>query len=133
MTVVKYSYKTWDPPKLTLEQELELGRHIAIVGRDNFVEEFNKNLYRHNAAADVPQAKTDPVRMFFVILIFVALIFLGAVYAPNAIKAKVFVLFLFFILIWFGSIAWAAHKFNRWVNRIVAQYAEHQARSTNDG
>ena len=40
MIYVQYQYVTWNPPTLTEEQEVELGRQIALVGRDHFVREF---------------------------------------------------------------------------------------------
>src|SRR5208282_5914700 len=42
--MVRYAYFTWSPPRLPEREEIELGRHISVVGRDRFIQEFRENM-----------------------------------------------------------------------------------------
>jgi hypothetical protein len=121
---------SWNPPELSPEEELRLGEHIATVGRETFVAEFNKKLYRHESSSRTAEsANTNPKSVFFAAVALVLILFLVIAYAPEALKAQIFSAGAVVTIVWFGSIAWASHKFDRWVNRLLAQYAEHRAKS----
>ena len=128
-TRVKIPYKSWSPPELSLEDELSLGKHIAEIGRKNFVDEFNRKLYKQHSSEAQNESPASPVRVFVTVLVLVVIAFLLFAYAPRELIARVVAVTTVALIVWFGSIAWTSNKFDRWVNRLLAQYAEHQAKS----
>ena len=139
-----YSYISWNPPKLTEQEELELGRQIAIQGREHWVKEFRrslgKSLQEHakkNPYESMNYTKNwNPVvrRIFNVALAIMVLAGLclmsekdwkdlGArilsLLIPGAIIITAILLF---------SYHRATRKFDSWVDYLVAKYAAHVAK-----
>jgi Flp pilus assembly protein TadB len=125
MVPVKYSYVTWDPPYLSEEEELALGRQIAAQGREQFVAEFRKRMWKRKGQPKSQPA--SPLKIFFAILFFIACIsFIVAVgKGPLLVFLLVMVLGIYFV-----SMHFATRKFEKWVDRLVAKYAAHVAKGS---
>ena len=54
--IIRYHTLDWTPPILSQDEEIELGRQIALVGRDHFMREFRKSL----KLAKPPPPPTQP-------------------------------------------------------------------------
>lgn len=154
--IVQYQYITWNPPHLTEEQELELGRQIALVGREHFVREFRKSIGKsaaqahqarqsspppaRDAAASSPLRRTlkalDNGLQWAGVVFIVALVVVGLVMMTGRDLEQIFARMIPVMIpamiivlgIWFGSVYFATRKFERWIDHLVAKYAAHVAR-----
>lgn len=127
---VKFSYITWTPPKLTEEEEFEYGRQIAIQGREFWIKEFQKNVYRsvgNIAKQPPPQSKSSNLVGGVVLIVCLLGICLDPHIRERFVRLIV-VLSVFACAILFGSIYLAKRQFNHWVNGLVAKYAAHVAK-----
>ena len=150
--IVQYQYITWNPPHLTDEEELELGRQIALVGREHFVREFRKSIgksaaqaYQARQSSPTPardDADLSPLRrtlkaldnglqwagvVFIVVMVVVGLVLMTG-RDLEQIFARMIPVMLIVLAIWFGSVHIATRKFERWIDHLVAKYAAHVAR-----
>ena len=125
--VVQYSYITWTPPRLAPEEALELGRQIAIRGRETFITEFRQSMGKCKPQQAKQLEKTTPARYIFNICILVLVLF-GLFTMPGREWGRMFVLILIFSAV-YGISAWFAYRrFCKWVDYLVANYAAHVAR-----
>jgi hypothetical protein len=140
------SYISWNPPKLTEEEELELGRQIAIQGRAHWSKEFRKSLGKslkeHTKKNPNPYESMDYtknwnpiVRKIFnvalAIMILAGLCLMSendwedfgvrmlTLLVPAVIIVTAILLF---------SYRHATQKFDSWVDYLVAKYAAHVAK-----
>lgn len=131
--IVQYQYVIWSPPQLTEAQELELGRQIALVGRDHFVREFRKSIGKTKVGRKKTGIAAWPsgARWAFIV-VFGGLMLFGALQMTGRewgqLFARMIVLSVFVLAIWFVSVYLAAQKFERWIDHLVAKYAAHVAR-----
>jgi hypothetical protein len=150
--IVYYQYIRWSPPHLTETEELELGRQIALMGREHFVREFRKSISK--SAARVNEARhpvsspprenkdSSPVRktlgalndglqwagvvVFFVIVASGLVLMTGTDW--GRLVAAIIPLSVIVLSIYFVSLYLAMRKFERWTDHLVAGYAAHVAR-----
>ncbi len=121
--MVPYSYLTWSPPHLSDEEELALGRQIAIQGREHFVAEFRKSIGKPKGQPEPPPA--TPLRIFIAIIFVVGgLWFIASV----GMFPQVAVLIVIITGIYLVSMHFATRKFEKWIDQLVAKYAAHVAR-----
>lgn len=150
--IVQYKYITWNPPYLTDEQELELGRQIALVGREHFVREFRKSI--SSSAAQANEAHLDAISrptatgassplqralkaadnglqwagvVFFLVVVVAGFVVMSASAWAHMFSIMIPLLVLV-LCIWFVSVHFATRKFEKWVDHLVARYAAHVAR-----
>ena len=121
--MVPYRYITWRPPHLADEEELELGRQIAVQGREHFVAAFRKSIAKPTGQPERPPA--SPLTIFFAILFFVVCFW---VIISTGMFPHVAVLLVMFSGIYLVSVHFATRKFENWIDRLVAKYAAHVAR-----
>jgi len=155
--IVQYQYITWSPPNLSEAEEVELGRQIALVGREHFVREFRKSIGK--TAASVSQARhpdfsltpqqnnSSPVRkafkaidqglqwagVFFILgLIVVGIVILTLKGDWGNLLARVMIAAIPVIIvvvgIYLASVYLATQKFEKWIDHLVARYAAYVAR-----
>lgn len=123
MIPVRYTYFMWFPPKLSEEEELAYGRKIAAEGRDKFVNEFRKNMWKSQEHENTTPA--SPLKIFLIILLFIA----GIYFIFQIGKGPVFVTLMLIVLgIYFVSMHLAARSFEKWVDSLIGKYAAHIAR-----
>lgn len=120
--IVSYSYVTWDPPHLTADEELSLGREIAIKGREQFVAEFRANIGKQ--PSDQQGQPASPLRVFVTIIFLVGCL---AVIVSAGMFLPVAVIIVFVTGIYLVSVHIATRKFEKWVDRLIARYAAHIA------
>ena len=131
--IVQYQYVTWSPANLTDEEELELGRQIALVGRDHFVRDFRKSIGKTKPQ----QQKTgiaawSPGARWSFIIVFGGLMLYGLTLMTERdwgrLFARLIPLMVIVLGIYFVSVHFATRKFERWIDRLVGRYAAHVAR-----
>jgi hypothetical protein len=149
---VQYHYITWNPPHLTEAEELELGRQIALVGREHFVSEFRKSIGKSAAQAyqsrqndSTPareNASSSPLRravkavynglQWVGLILLIVMVVTGLVLMTGRDWGQMFARIIPLIIIVLGilllSVYLATRKFERWVDHLVARYAAHVAR-----
>jgi len=123
MVPVRYSYVTWNPPHLTEDEELSLGRQIAAQGREHFVTEFRKSIGKPKGQQQRQPA--SPLKIFFAIIFFVVCfaVIIGAGLFPVCAVLIIFVTGIYLV-----SVHFATRKFEKWTDRLIARYAAHVAR-----
>ena len=120
---IRYSYISWEPPKLTDEEELAMGREIAAQGREHFVAEFRKSIGRRKGQPERQPAA--PLKIFGAILFFVVGIsFIVAVGMGPFLVFGIVVITGIYLL----SMHFATRKFERWIDHLVAKYAAYVAK-----
>ena len=127
--IVQYSYITWSPPRLAQEEAIELGRKIAMNGRENFVRDFRKSLgqVKPQQQQSGIQKWPAPARYAFLIAVL-ALCLFGLASMPAREWGRLVVLMVMVLGI-YGISAWIAYRrFCRWVDYLIANYAAHVAR-----
>jgi hypothetical protein len=126
--MVQYSYVTWSPPSLTESQELELGRQIALVGREHFVREFRKSIGKSQQPRKGGIADWPPAARWAFIVVFGGFILFGLAQMDESAWRGLVALLVMVLGIYFVSVYFATRKFERWIDRLVARYAAHVAR-----
>ena len=123
MVPVRYSYVTWNPPHLTNEEELALGRQIAAQGRESFVADFRKNIGKPKG--QVERKPATPLKMFFAIIFFVVCfaVIIGAGLFPFCAVIIIFITGIYLV-----SMHFATRKFEKWVDMLIAKYAAYVAK-----
>jgi len=114
---------------LPQEEALDLGRQIAMHGRENFVREFRKSLGKpkHQQQPSGIQKWPAPARYAFIVAIL-ALCLFGLVSMPAREWTRLLVLVVMVMAI-YGISAWIAYRrFCNWVDYLIANYAAHVAR-----
>ena len=129
---VQYRYVTWSPPYLTEEQQLELGRQIALQGRDHWVREFRESIGKPKP--DEQRPKPSAGAFYFGILFLAGMIYFyaftedGRQLAARKLLPALIPIMIIAMSIWFGSVYLATRRFEKWVDSLVAKYAAHVAR-----
>jgi len=128
--IVQYSYITWSPPRLRPEEAVELGRQIAMNGREDFVREFRKSLGKAKPQQQQSGIQKWPAPARYALLVAIlALCLFGLASMPAREWARLFVLMVVVVGI-YGISAWIAYRrFCKWVDYLIANYAAHVARS----
>jgi len=132
MMVVQYKYITWNPPNLTQAEELELGREIALVGREHFVREFRKSINRGKPQQQKTGIAAWPTGARWTFLVvFGGLMLFGLSQMTDRdwgdMARHIIPIMVIVFSIYFASVYFATRKFERWIDRLVARYAAHVA------
>ena len=127
--IVQYSYITWSPPRLAPEEALELGRQIAVYGRETFIREFRKSLGKPRQPQQATGVKKWPAPARYALIIAIlGLCLFGLASMPAREWTRLFVLMVMVMGI-YGISAWVAYRrFCSWVDYLIANYAAHVAR-----
>ena len=132
LMIVQYQYITWNPPHLSEAEELELGRQIALVGREHFVKEFRKSIGKSAAESyQTRYANPSPARKAFTYIILgisAVGLFLMTKKDWGNMMARLIPLLVIVLGIYLISLYLATRKFERWIDHLVARYAAHVAR-----
>jgi hypothetical protein len=130
--IVQYAYISWSPPRLMEQEELELGRRIAQVGREQFEREFRESIKKAHLKNRPPRtgiaAWPEEVRYIILIVLFGAGgIFLVRAGLAEQFMARVIPLCVIVMLVYYGSVFFAVRRFNKWVDYLIAKYARQAA------
>jgi hypothetical protein len=127
--IVRYSYISWNPPRLAPAEAIELGRQIALQGREPFIREFRKSLAKPTPQQQRNSFKTWPAPARYALLIAVlALCLFGLVSMPAREWGRL-VLLMAMVMGIYGVSAWLAYRrFSKWVDYLIANYAAHIAK-----
>jgi hypothetical protein len=127
--IVQYAYISWSAPRLTQEEAIELGRQIAMNGRESFVREFRKSLSKVKPEQQQGGIQNWPaVARYAVLIAVLALCFFGLTAMPAREWVRMFILMAIVMCI-YGMSAWFAYRrFCKWVDYLIANYAAHVAR-----
>jgi len=130
---VTYSYVTWNPPNLSDVEELELGRQIALVGREHFIREFRKSIgKRQQQQQKVGIAAWSPGARWTFIIVFVGLAIFGLSQMTErewrSLSLRIIAILVVVLSIYFVSVYFATCKFEKWIDHLVSRYAAHVAR-----
>lgn len=120
---VRYNIYLWTPPKLTAQEEIQIGRQIVLEGRDVFLQKApylseNEQRYIESAKHRTPTQ--------WVILWVIAL----GVAIPVLIVAWIpFLIVLVPVLIFSGtSLLHARARYRNWVDEMIGKYAAYVAK-----
>jgi hypothetical protein len=128
---VRYNVYGWTPPKLSPEQEIEIGREIALHGRSKILElaPYLSERERQQIAAAKNRTATQKITVTTV-----AVLFFGAcryVIASNRALLVPFLIALFAIGGFsLTSLLGARAAYRKWVDEMLAKYAAHTAGMT---
>jgi hypothetical protein len=126
--IVQYQYVTWSPPSLTDEEELEYGRQIALVGREHFVREFRKSILGSQQPKEGGISSWHPAARWAFTAAFVSLMLFGLTLMNERQWSGMIMLMIMALAIYFVSAYFAARKYEKWIDHLVARYAAHVAR-----
>ena len=119
--IVPYRVVWWDAPSLSYEEEISLGREIASKGKQPFVDEFLRSAGPiHNKKETFTKTQTT-MSFVFLCLMALAIVVMGK-------GVIVLVAFSVVLAVYAGSVAVSTFRLNRWLNRLVTQYATHIAK-----
>ena len=128
--LVQYQYVTWSPPNLTDADELELGRQIALLGREHFVRDFRPSIGKakpnHQRQGGI--GSWPPFARWAYITVFSSLCLFGLALMDWRARRGLFAAIVMVLGIYFVSVYFATRKFEKWIDRLVARYAAHVAR-----
>ncbi len=120
---IRYNIYLWAPPKLTPEQEIDVGRQIVLEGREAFLQRAPylspDERQRIAAAKQMP-----PLKRAILIAVFVALLIgaLAVAWVPLLIGGGA-------ILLYSGGSLWHARaRYHQWVDEMIAKYAARENR-----
>jgi hypothetical protein len=118
-----------DEARRTQEEALELGRQIAMKGRESFVREFRKSLGKVK-----PQRQQSGIQhwstpaQYSLLVAVLALCLFGLASMPAREWIRLLVLMVMVMGI-YGISSWFAYRrFCKWVDYLIANYATHVAR-----
>jgi hypothetical protein len=131
---VKYQqpYVHWHPPQVTPEQEIDLGAHVARVGKTELKKKFREG--RWIPQTDPTAAATPPPKasynsgllaLGFVILVFGVVAVLALPFALWLILVAV-VMSIWIYSYYLVSLAWAVHKYDRWLSHCLERFQSSQ-------
>ena len=139
-----YSYVSWSPPKLSEQEELELGRQIAIQGRDHWANEFRKSMSKSlkEHAKTTPSESMDYTRNWnphirrifrigLAIMVITGLRLMNQKEWGNLERKLLSVVVpatIIFTVILVLSYRRATSRFENWVDYLVSKYASHVAK-----
>jgi hypothetical protein len=133
--MIQYRYFSWSPPHLSAAEEIELGRLIATHGREEFVRDFRERMekghLKNRPAPTGIAAWPKEVRYMILVVLFGV----GAIYIVRAGLMEQAVgtcvpIIVIVSLVYYGSMFFAMRRFNRWLDRLIARYAESVAKGT---
>ena len=120
MVPIQYQLYFWNPPKLTAEQEVQIGREIVLQGREIFLK---KAPYlppdQRRLVEQAPPA--TPLR------IAVAVVFFGGALVFFAVFWWLLIALVPILLLSLGSMWQARSRYRQWVDEMIAKYATHEA------
>lgn len=123
---IPYNIYSWVPPKLTPEQEIQIGKEIAQEGREKFLRRYHPYLSKkeQERITDAEDwTTTQRIRVIVIGVLFLgAIIFFAAPVFVIALPAIVIVL-----AVSLGSMYFARSRYRRWVDEMIAKYAAHVA------
>lgn len=130
---VQYTYITWNPPRMTQEEALELGRQIAMNGRENFVREFRKSLGKPKLQQQQSKIQKWPAPARYALSVaFLGLCLFGFAVMSERARTRLFIQMVILIVMVmgiYGASAWFAYRrFCKWVDYLIANYAAHVTR-----
>ncbi|MBI4325415.1 MAG: hypothetical protein HY674_09140 [Chloroflexi bacterium] len=108
---------------------IELGRQIAMHGRENFVREFRKSLGKAEPQQQQSGIQKWPAPARYALLVAVFALCLFGLVSMTALEWGLLLLLMVMALGIYGMSAWIAYRrFCRWVDYLIANYAAHVAR-----
>jgi hypothetical protein len=125
---VKYNIYLWGPPTLTPEQEIEIGREIALRGRDYFRQ---RAPYLSNEEQQRIEDAKHYTRGHKIKIIVVAILLFGPCIVFISRTPRIWVPFLIalvpILVLSLGSLLHARARYHKWINEMLAKYATHVA------
>ena len=115
---IRYNIYLWTPPKLTPQQEIEVGRQIVLEGREAYLKHAPylgpDERQRIAAAKQMPPLKRAILIAVFVTLLAVAL---AVAWLPLLIGGGL-------VLLYSGGSLWHARaRYHQWVDEMIVKYA----------
>lgn len=123
--MIRYNIYLWTPPTLTPEQEIQVGREIARVGRDACLRQtpyLSKEEQQRIAATQNLSTPRKMVIGLIGVLLVGLMVFTGGIALAIALIAVTPLLVLSI-----GSLLHAKKRYQRWVDEMLAKYAAHVA------
>jgi hypothetical protein len=122
----RYNLYFWTPPKLTPEQEIEIGRQIVVVGRDAFLQRTPYLSERESKHVEAGKQLTRRQR------IILAVVGVPLMIAALAALPLVILLGAGAVVIYSGStLLHSRSLYRRWVDDMIAKYAASVAQGSN--
>ena len=119
--IVPYKVVWWDRPSLSYDEEIQLGKEIALNGRRPFFDAFL--LSSHGIKkTDVTYSKGQKLASLLIMLLM-----LVAVFALGK-GTQIFVALAVVLFFYFASVGISTVRLMLWLNRLTVQYARHVAK-----
>jgi len=123
---ILYNIYSWNPPKLTPEQEIYLGREIALAGREAFLRRYHPYLSKKEQA-QVQMSQNMTTSQKIKALIIGALFFAPMIFFGPAVPLVLLVAFVPIVGLSMGSLLLSRNRYRRWVDEMIGKYAKHVA------
>jgi hypothetical protein len=127
MYLVRYRLYSWSRPKLTLEEEIAVGREIAIKGKDVFLHQapYLSEIERQR----IENAKKQTVVQKIGMIVLAILFFGPAIIFLRADWIRILIVLVPVLIVSIGSLLAAKASYRKWVDEMVAKYAAHVAKN----
>jgi hypothetical protein len=127
MYLVRYRLYSWSRPKLTLEEEIAIGREIAIKGKDVFLRQapYLSEIERQRIENASKQTVVQKIGIITLAALFFGpvIIFLGVTWI------RILIVLVPVLIVSIGSLLAAKASYRKWVDEMVAKYAAQIAKS----
>ncbi len=127
MYLVRYRLYSWSRPKLTLEEEIAVGREIAVKGKDVFLRQapYLSEIERQRIENAKKQTAVQKIGIIVLAVIFFgpAIIFLGADWI------RILIVLVPVLIVSIGSLLTAKASYRKWADEMVTKYAAHVAKN----
>ncbi len=121
---IQYQIVSWKPPRLSSSEQFSFGQRVASAGKRQIRRAFRtqhaKPSGEHAEAISAFRKLSIPKRVFRYAIIFIPLIALF--YFVPRLLAPAGAIVGFVCLMWYGSIAFATLRYNRFLSRCLACY-----------
>jgi hypothetical protein len=120
MAFIQYQLYFWNPPTLSAEQEIQIGREIAMQGRDVFLKKAP--YLPGNQRQLVEQAPPIKPRGIAILIVFC-----GAMLWFFAVFWWLLIGLVPILLLSIGSLLHSRSRYRKWVDEMIGKYAAHEA------
>jgi hypothetical protein len=122
MVPIRYRLYFWNPPKLTPEQELSIGREIVTLGRAAFLEQYHPYL-SDKEQQQIQHSKQMTPKQKTRAIILAALFFGPIVFFVGAPLLILLLVVSPILALSLGTMLVARNRYRRWVDEMADKYA----------